>query len=81
MWNINRLLLVCLYRLDPSLLDAMVIVQPETVIRWHQRGFRGYCHWQSRHTAGRPQIDSEIRALIRRMSRQNGLWSAPRIHR
>ena len=42
LWNIDRLLLVWLYRLYPSLLDAIIIVQPETVIRWHRRGFRAY---------------------------------------
>ncbi len=72
--------MVWLYRLYPSLLDAIIIVQPETVIRWHRRGFRAYWHWKSRHIGGRPRIDSEIRALIRRMSRENPLWSAPRIH-
>ena len=41
LWNIDRLLLVWLYRLYPSLLDAIIIVKPETVIRWHRRGFRG----------------------------------------
>ena len=40
LWNIDRLLLVWLYRLYPSLLNAIIIVQPETVIRWHRRGFR-----------------------------------------
>jgi hypothetical protein len=39
LWNIDRLLMVWLYRLYPSLLDAIIIVQPETVIRWHRRGF------------------------------------------
>jgi transposase InsO family protein len=78
--NIDRLLMVWLYRLYPSLLDAIIIVQPETVIRWHRRGFRAYWHWKSRHVGGRPRIDSEIRALIRRMSRENLLWGAPRIH-
>ena len=78
--NIDRLLMVWLYRLYPSLLDAIIIVQPETVIRWHRRGFRAYWHWKSRHVGGRPRIDSEIRALIRRMSRENPLWGAPRIH-
>jgi len=78
--NIDRLLLVWLYRLYPSLLDAIIIVQPETVIRWHRRGFRAYWHWKSRHVGGRPRIDCEIRALIRRMSRENPLWGAPRIH-
>jgi len=69
-----------LYRLYPSLLEAIIIVQPETVIRWHRRGFRAYWRWKSRHVGGRPRIDSEIRALIRRMSRENPLWGAPRIH-
>jgi hypothetical protein len=50
------------------------------VIGWHQRGFRGFWRWESRHVGGRPQIDSEIRALIQRMNRENQLWGAPRIH-
>jgi transposase InsO family protein len=79
-WNIDRLLLVWVYRLYPSLLNAIVIVQPETVIRWHRRGFRAYWRWKSRHVGGRSRIDSEMRALIRRMNRENPLWGAPRIH-
>jgi transposase InsO family protein len=78
--NFDRLLLVCLYRLYPSLLDAIIIVQPETVISWHRRGFRAYWRWKSRRVGGRPPIDCEIRAWIRRMSRENPLWGAPRIH-
>jgi Homeodomain-like domain len=58
----------------------MVIVKPETVLRWHRRGFRAYWCWKSRRCGGRPRIDSEIRVLIRRMSRENPLWGAPRIH-
>src|SRR6202022_3554230 len=50
--NIDRLLLVWLYRLYPSLLDAIIIVQPETVIRWHRRGFRAYWRWKSRRVGG-----------------------------
>src|SRR3984893_5443335 len=80
LWNIDRLMFVWLYRLYPSLLDAIIIVQPETVIRWHRCGFRAYWRWKSRHVGGRPRIDSEIRALIRRMSRENPLWGAPRVH-
>jgi hypothetical protein len=80
LWNIDRLLLVWLYRLYPSLLDVIMIVQPETVIRWHRGGFRAYWRWKSRQVGGRPRIDSETRALIRRMSRENPLWGAPRIH-
>ncbi len=78
--KIDRLPLVWLYRLYPALLDALVIVQPETVIRWHRRGFRAYWRWKSRQVGGRPRIDSEIRALIRRINRENPLWGAPRIH-
>src|SRR6202040_1634700 len=69
-----------LYRVYPSLLDAIIVVQPKTVLRWHRRGFRAYWRWKSRHVGGRPRIDCEIRALIRRMSRENPLWGAPRIH-
>jgi transposase InsO family protein len=78
--NIDRLMLVWLYRLFPSLLDAVVIVKPETVLRWHRRGFRAYWRWKSWRRGGRPRIDGEVRALIRRMSRENPLWGAPRIH-
>ena len=45
--NIDRLILVCLSRLFPSLLDAMAIVKPETVLRWHRQGFRAYWRWKS----------------------------------
>ena len=76
----NRLRLVWLYRLYPTLLDAIIIVQPETVIRWHRGGFRAYWRWKSRHVGGRPRTDAEIRALIRRLNRENPLWGAPRIH-
>ena len=78
--NIDRLILVWLYRLFPSLLESMVIVKPETVLRWHRRGFRAYWRWKSWRRCGRPRIDSEVRAVIRRMSRENPLWGAPRIH-
>jgi transposase InsO family protein len=78
--NVDRLILVWLYRLFPSLLDTMVIVKPETVLGWHRRGFRAYWRWKSWRRCGRPRIHSEVRALIRRMSRENPLWGAPRIH-
>src|SRR3979490_1366730 len=67
LWNIDRLLLVWLYRLYPSLLDAIIIVQPETVIRWHRCGFRAYWHWKSRHLAGPPRPGAGIRAVVRRL--------------
>lgn len=78
--NLDRLILVWVCRLFPSLLDAMVIVKPETVLGWHRRGFRAYWRWKSRRCGGRPRIDSEIRVLIRRMSRENPLGGAPRIY-
>jgi transposase InsO family protein len=61
-------------------LDAVTIVQPETVIRWHRKGFRLYWRWKSRSRGGRPRIPGEIRRLIREMSLANRLWGAPRIH-
>ena len=78
--NIDRLILVWLYRFFPSILNAIIVVKPETVIRWHRRGFRAYWRWKSRRRGGRPKIDREIRDLIRRMNKENPLWGAPRIH-
>ena len=52
----DRLLFVWLYRLFPSVLNAVTIVQPETVIRWHQKGFRLCWRWKSRSRGGRPRI-------------------------
>jgi hypothetical protein len=76
----DRLLFVWLYRLFPSVLDAVTIVQPQTVIRWHRTGFRLYWRWKSRSRGGRPKISGETRRLIREMSLANRLWGAPRIH-
>jgi transposase InsO family protein len=67
-------------RLWPSLLGAIQVVQPETVLRWHRAGFRAFWRWQSRNRAGRPRIDREIRELIQRMSRENPLRGASRLH-
>jgi hypothetical protein len=78
--NIDRLILVWMYRLFPSILNAIIVVKPESVIRWHRRGFRAYWRWKSRRRGGRPRIDREIRDLIRRMNNENPLWGAPRIH-
>ena len=76
----DRLLFVWLYRLFPSVLNAVAIIQPETVIRWHRTGFRLYWRWKSRSQGGRPRIAGEIRRLVREMSLANRLWGAPRIH-
>jgi len=77
--NGDRLFFILLYRLFPSILKAMAIVRPETVVRWHRAGFRRYWRWNSRGRGGRPPISAELRALIRRMSVENVLWGAPRI--
>jgi hypothetical protein len=78
--NADRLGFVWLYRLCPSVVEAVAIIRPETVIRWHRQGFRAFWRWKSRSRGGRPAIPREIRDLIREMSRANWLWGAPRIH-
>ena len=76
----DRVFWVWLSTLWPNWRSALAIVQPETVIRWHRQGFKLYWRWKSRAgKAGRPRIDREIRELIRRMSRENPTWGAPRI--
>ena len=78
--NSDRWFLIQLYRWFPSILQVVAIVQPETLVRWHRAGFRCYWRWKSRLRGGRPQISAELRALIRRISIENPLWGAPRIH-
>ena len=78
--NGDRVFLIQLYRWFPSVLKAITIIRPETLVRWHRAGFRRYWRWKSRALGGRPQIDPDLRALIRRMSIENPLWGAPRIH-
>jgi hypothetical protein len=78
--SIDRLVFAGLYRLTPGVLDALKIVRPETVIRWHRAGFRAYWRWKSRPRGGRPKTPLEIRQLIREMSLAYPLWGAPRIH-
>ena len=76
----DRFFLIQLYRWFPSVLKAVTIIQPATLVRWHRAGFRRYWRWKSRCLGGRPQIDADLRALIQRMSADNPLWGAPRIH-
>src|SRR5437660_12860178 len=71
--NGDRLFLVQLYRWFPSVLKAITIIRPETLVRWHRAGFRRYWRWKSRPLGGRPQVDADLRALIRRMSAENPL--------
>ena len=76
----DRLIFVWLYRLFPSVLSAVTVIKPETIIRWHRAGFWRYWRWKSRSPGGRPRVAGEIRRLIRDMSLANPLWGAPRIH-
>jgi hypothetical protein len=76
----DRALLIRLYRRCPRILDAITIVRPETVVRWHRMGFAAYWRWKSRSLGGRPRVGKEVRDLIRRMSIENPLWGAPKIH-
>ena len=78
--NIDRLVFAGLYHLAPEVLDAVKILKPETIIRWHRAGFRAWWRWKSRPRGGRPRTPDEIRQLIREMSVANTLWGAPRIH-
>ena len=70
---------VLLSRLWDDWRKALVLVQPETVVAWHRKGFRLYWRWKSRRK-GRPKVSRETRDLIRRMSRENPGWGAPKIH-
>jgi len=76
----DRVFWVLLFRLWPNWRSALAVVQPETVIRWHRKGFKRYWRWKSRRgKPGRPPIEPNIRDPIRRMSRENPTWGAPRI--
>ena len=78
--NSDRIFFIQLYRWFPSILQVLTIVRPETLVQWHRAGFRCYWRWKSRPRGGRPQIEADLRVLIRRMSIENPLWGAPRIH-
>jgi Homeodomain-like domain len=75
----ERLLWLILRRVWPGWRDALMLIQPATVDRWHRDGF--YRCWRRRlRRPGRPRIDSQCRDLIRQMAAENRLWGAPRIH-
>jgi putative transposase len=76
----DRLFWVWLSRLWPNWRSILRIVQPDTVVKWHQLGFRLYWRCTSKpRKVGRPVIDQAIRTLIRRMAQENLTWGAPRI--
>jgi hypothetical protein len=71
--NDDRWFFVQLYRRFPAMLEVLTIIRPETLVRWHRAGFRCYRRWKSNARAGRPQIQTELRVLIRQMSIENPL--------
>ena len=78
----DKLFWVILRRLWPGWKQALILVQPETVVGWHHAGFKLYWKWLSRHRtrAGRRCVSKELRELIFRMVAENPTWCAPRIH-
>jgi hypothetical protein len=78
----DKLFWVILRRLWPEWMHALILVQPETVVRWHRAGFKLYWTWlsQRRVRAGRKCVSKELRELIFRMVAENSTWGAPRIH-
>src|SRR4029077_19030970 len=74
--NHDRWFLIQLYRWFPPILKVLTIIRPESLVRWHRAGFRCYWCGKSRRRGGRPQIDTELRALIRLMSTENSFWGA-----
>src|SRR5476651_1706882 len=66
--NNDRWFLIQLYRWFPSTLNVLAIIRPETLVRWHRAGFRCYWRWKSGSRGGRPLIEADLRALIRKMS-------------
>jgi transposase InsO family protein len=78
--SLDRLVLGWICRRFPNACDALAIIRPKTVWRWHRAGFRAYWRWKSRRRPGRPAVSIEIRQLIREFSIANPLWGAPRLH-
>src|ERR1700686_2041944 len=78
----DRLLWILFSRWWPQWRDSLIIVQPDTVLRWRREGWSALWRYRSRGRwrGGRPRVSSEVRHLIVRMARENFLWGAPRIH-
>jgi transposase InsO family protein len=79
--NLDRLFWILLSRFWRNWQEPLIVVKPETVIRWHREGFKLFWRFKSRRKgSGRPPISPEIRHLVRTMAKANPLWGAPRIH-
>ena len=78
--NRDRAVFVFLKKLYPRWKESFLILQPDALIRWHKKGFKLYWWYKSKNKGGRSQIDIELINLIKKMSKENPLWGAPRIH-
>ena len=78
--GLDRVILGWLSQMGPAVTDAIVIVKPDTLVRWHRLGFRAFWRWKSGSIGGRPPVEQQLRVLILRMAAENPLWGAPRIH-
>ena len=76
----DRLFWLALRRIWSRWTDALLIVKPDTVVRWHRAGFRLYWRMLCRHRPSRPKLPLEVQELIRRMAVENPTWGAPKIH-
>ena len=78
--NRDRAVFVYLSKLYPRWRESFLIFKPDTLIRWHKKGFKLYWWYKSKNKGGRPHVDIELINLIKKMSKENPLWGAPRIH-
>ena len=77
----DRLFWVLLCRFWAKWKDTLIIVKPDTVVRWHRKGFKLFWRWKSRpKRPGRPAVSPEIRNLVRKIAEANPTWGAPKIH-
>jgi len=76
---LDRTFWVALFRFWPRWKEVLVIVKPDTVVRWHRQGFRLYWRTISKRGPGRPRVSKEVQALIRRFALENG-WGARKVH-
>jgi hypothetical protein len=60
--------------------ETLLVIKPETAIRWHTEGFRLYWRRKSRSALGRPKISQVQIDVVRQLANRNALWGAPRIH-
>ena len=77
---VDRMVFKLFLRLWPRSARFISIVHHKTIVRWHREGCRLFWRWKSRRRGGRPEMHGEIRTLVRRMSAENPLWGAPRLH-